>query len=169
MFLCDRNGFHQLLLYCILYMFGIKESEAKYFMIISEHLIVKKNYKSNLTLSQTFDHFNYLIMWEEIVVHCQMKRNQVIKVEQQLKTFFVCSFMKCEGRPRNHKKFTKFKFNIFFLHKPLSGFYKGNRGHIEQIYTDLFFQVCVREPFEKPDETQTPFPGLIEYKYHFVE
>jgi hypothetical protein len=36
-----------------------------------------------------------------------------------------------------HKKFTQSKFDIFVLHKPFSGFYKGNRGQNEEIYTDL--------------------------------
>jgi hypothetical protein len=36
-----------------------------------------------------------------------------------------------------HKKFTQSKFDIFVLHKHFSGFYKGNRGQNEEIYTDL--------------------------------
>jgi hypothetical protein len=36
-----------------------------------------------------------------------------------------------------HKKFTQSKFDIFFLHKPFSGFYKGNRGQNEKIYTNM--------------------------------
>ena len=32
-----------------------------------------------------------------------------------------------------HEKFTQSKFEIFFLHKPFSGFYKGNRGQNEEI------------------------------------
>ena len=44
------------------------------------------------------------------------------------------------------KKFTQ---SIFVLQKPFSGFYKGNRGQNEEIYTDLknvhkhCLQVCV--------------------------
>ena len=36
-----------------------------------------------------------------------------------------------------HEKFTHSKFNIFFLHKPFSGFYKENHMQKEEIYTDL--------------------------------
>ena len=39
--------------------------------------------------------------------------------------------------PEKHKKIIKSKFDIFFLHKPFSGFYKGNCGQNEDIYTDL--------------------------------
>ena len=39
--------------------------------------------------------------------------------------------------PENHKKFTQSRFDIFFLHKPFSGFYKGNCRQNEEIYTDL--------------------------------
>ena len=52
-----------------------------------------------------------------------------------------------------HKKFTQSKFDVFFLHKPFSGFYKGNYNmQYEEINTDLNkhgFQVCMF------------FPGLI--------
>ena len=83
--------------------------------------------------------------------------------------------------PEKHKKFTQSKFNIFLLHKPFYGFYKGHRGRNEEIYTDLkkltqiwFAELSVfpglrEEPFEKPDENQTPSPGLIGYKWRFVE
>ena len=39
--------------------------------------------------------------------------------------------------PEKHEKFTRSKFNILLLHKPFSGFYKGNCGQNEEIYTDL--------------------------------
>ena len=45
-----------------------------------------------------------------------------------------------------HEKITQSKFYIFFLHKPFFGFYKGNHGKNEEIYTDLKkvgFQVCI--------------------------
>ena len=43
----------------------------------------------------------------------------------------------CVADPEKHEKFIQFKFDIFFLHKPFSGFYKGNRGQNKDIYTDL--------------------------------
>ena len=50
--------------------------------------------------------------------------------------------------PEKHQKFTQSKFDIFFLHKHLSGCYKGDRGQNERNYTDL--KKC----------TQTWFAGL---------
>ena len=57
--------------------------------------------------------------------------------------------------PEKQKKFTQSKFYIFFLHKPFSGFYKGNWGKMKKftrIWKNLhkygfqvcmFFQVCL--------------------------
>ena len=53
-----------------------------------------------------------------------------------------------EADLEKHEKCTQSKFDILFLLKPFSGFYKGNQGQIEEIYTDL-------EKF-----TQTWFAGL---------
>ena len=38
--------------------------------------------------------------------------------------------------PEKPEKFKQSKFDIFFLHRPFSGFYKGNRRQNEEIYTD---------------------------------
>ena len=66
-------------------------------------------------------------------------------------------FVKNDGRyfivitkadPEKHKKCTQSKFNIFSLHKPFYGFYKGNCRYNEEIYTDL------------KKITQTRFEGL---------
>jgi hypothetical protein len=47
---------------------------------------------------------------------------------------------------QKHEKFTQSNFDIVFLPKLFSDFYKGNCGQNEQIYTYLkvyvFFQVC---------------------------
>ena len=42
-----------------------------------------------------------------------------------------------EADTEKHKKFAQSKFDIFVLHRPFSGFYKGNREQTEEIYTDL--------------------------------
>ena len=46
-------------------------------------------------------------------------------------------FKQVKADLEKHEKFTQSKFDIFFLHKPFSGFYKGNRRQNEEIYTDL--------------------------------
>ena len=43
----------------------------------------------------------------------------------------------CVADLEKHKKCTQSKFDIFFLHRPFSGFYKGNCGQNQEIYTDL--------------------------------
>ena len=52
---------------------------------------------------------------------------------------------------KKHNKFTQSKFDIFLLHRPFSGFYKGNRGQNKEIQTDL------------KNVTQTWFAGLRVY------
>ena len=42
-----------------------------------------------------------------------------------------------EADPEKHEKFTQSKFDIFFMKKPLSGFYKRNCMQYEEIYTGL--------------------------------
>ena len=53
-----------------------------------------------------------------------------------------------ESRPEKHEKFTQSKFDIFFLHKSFSGFYK-NVHRFEKMYTNMVAGLHV-------------FPGLIE-------
>jgi hypothetical protein len=57
-------------------------------------------------------------------------------------------------RPGKTQKFDTAKFDIFFIHKPFLGFYKGNRGQNEEIYIDLtnFTQTWF--------ESLRAFPGL---------
>ena len=59
-------------------------------------------------------------MIESIKMHNQMIHNFSLRAD-----------------PEKHKKCTQSKFDIFFLHKPFSGFYKGNLRQKEEIYTDL--------------------------------
>ena len=42
-----------------------------------------------------------------------------------------------EADPEEHKKSIKSKYDILFLHKPFSGFYKGKNGQNEEIDSDL--------------------------------
>ena len=63
------------------------------------------------------------------------------------------------------------KFNILFLHKPFSVFYKGNRGQIEEVYTDLknlhkhglrvcrFFHVCNSPTYASDRAQDRPLKG----------
>ena len=51
---------------------------------------------------------------------------------------FMLSVLKFHVRPgKKHEKFKQSKFDIFFLFKHVSGFYKGNCGRNEEIYRDL--------------------------------
>jgi hypothetical protein len=45
--------------------------------------------------------------------------------------------MQCNAHPEKHEKSTQSKFDIFFLHKPFSGFYKENCRQNEEIYAAL--------------------------------
>ena len=49
---------------------------------------------------------------------------------------------KQQDDPEKHEQFTQSKFDIFFIHKPFSGLYKGNRRQSEEIFTD--FKKCTQ-------------------------
>ena len=78
----------------------------------------------------------------------QISDRKILQVQQDR----ACLIKELDGTsadPEKHEKFTQSKFDIFFSHKPFSGFYNGNSGQMKKftpIWKNLHkhgLQVCV--------------------------